>query len=162
MKRLSLLAIVVLLFAVSSTSIGQNQDRTKREVNRIRFQLLPGYRVSVSYGLDTWGAKIWKDGGVTIEFVNGLHVGVEADSVEKGGVTWREEQFVNSQRFICVYRKANDLVVSIAQLAVNFRGHIRNQQDLAEMLLIVLTYEPTHGYRFEPGTVVIPSPEDSR
>lgn len=83
---------------------------------------------------------------------------MEADSVDQNDVAWREEQVVNGQRVICVYTKSNDLIVSDRMRAVNFRGHIRNQQDLTEMLLTVLTHDPVHGYPVELGTVTTPLP----
>jgi hypothetical protein len=62
-------------------------------------------------------------------------------------------------RVICVYTKSNEFVVSIPRLAVNFRRHTQNQQEIAEMLLMVLTYEPSHGYAVEPGAIV-PVPQN--
>jgi hypothetical protein len=162
MKKFSILTIAFFLFAVSPNTTAQSQDRKKCESAKSVLHLLPGYKVDVFWGIDSWSAKISKEGSITIELFQGLHVGVDADAVDKKDVAWREEQVVNGQQVICVYTKSNDLVVSIPQLAVNFRGHTRNQQDLTEMLLMVLTYEPTHGYPVEPGTVTTPCPDDPR
>jgi hypothetical protein len=162
MRKLSLLAVAFFLFAISARTTAQNQNRKKCESETFVLQLLPGYKADVGWGIDTWGAKISKDGGITIELFQGLHAGVEAESVDQNDVAWREEQVVNGQRVICVYTKSNDLIVSNRIKAVNFRGHVRNQQDLAEMLLMVLTYDPVHGYPVEPGTVTTPCPDDPR
>jgi hypothetical protein len=162
MRRLLTLAIAILTLGVPSATRAKNQDRTKDVPKRFPIRLLPGYKATVGYGIDTWGAKIGRDGGITIEFIQGLHVEVEADSFGENDVAWREQQVVNGQQAICVYTKSNDFVVSIPKLAVNFRAHIRNQQDLAEMLLMVLTYEPTHGYPFAPGAVAFPRPDEPR
>ncbi len=162
MKKLWILTVAFLLSAVSANTTAQNQARHKCESPKSMLQLLAGYKVDVGWGIDSWGAKISKDGGVTIEFFQGLHVGVEADSIDQKDVAWREEQVVNGQRLICVYTNSNDLIVSNRMQAVNFRGHIRNQQDLTEMLLMVLTYDPVHGYPVEPGTVTTPCPDDPR
>jgi hypothetical protein len=162
MKKLSILTIAFFLFAVSARTTAQNQARKKCESGKSAFQLLPGYKVEVGWGIDSWGAKISKDGGVTIELSQGLHVGVEADSVDQNDIAWREEQVVNGQRVICVYTKSNDLIVSNRVQAANFRGHIRNQQNLTEMLLMVLTYDQVHGYPVEPGAVTTPCPDDPR
>src|SRR5271170_3732461 len=103
MKKLSILTIAFVLFALSANTTAQNQTRKKCESGKSMLQLLPGYKVDEGWGTDTWGAKISKDGGVTIELFQGLHVEVEADSVDQNDVSWREEQVVNGQRLICVY-----------------------------------------------------------
>jgi hypothetical protein len=160
MKKLSILTIAVFLCAMSARTTPQNQDRKKCETKIFPLQPLPGYKVQEYWGIDNWQAEIWKDGGVTFELYQGPYNGVDAYSIDKKDVSRRVEQVANGQQVICVYTKSNDLVVSIPHLAVNFRGHIRNQQDLTEMLLTVLTYQPTPGYPVEPGTVTIPCPED--
>ncbi len=144
----------VLLF-LSSTTTAQNQDKGKAEVKLSPVQLLAGYTLRVTPGIDTWAGAISKDGGMKIGIYQGLHVGIEAESVDKKDVAWREEQIVNGQQVICVYTKSSDLIVSFPRLIVNFQGHIRNRQDLADMLLMVLTYDTTHGYPVPPGTVAI-------
>jgi len=105
-------------------------------------------------GIDTWGGAIWKVGGLKIEWDSGLHVGVAADLVDKKDVAWRENQVINGQQVICVYTRSNDLIVSFPRLVANFQGHIQHQQDLAEMLLMIMTFEPTHGYAVESGAIV--------
>lgn len=158
MTRISVAAVAMLFLAVFSTGIAQNQGRKPGEATTFPVRLLPGYRVGVASDIDSWGAKIWKDGGVTIQLYAGRHIGIDADSIDEKDVDWRAEQVLNTQRVICVYTKSNDLIVSIPRLAVNFRGHIQNPHELSEMLLMVLTYEPNHGYPFEPGTVTVMVP----
>lgn len=162
MKRLFALTLVVLLLGVPSAIGANNQNGMKDVLRAFPVRLLPGYEAKVTYGIDSWNAKIEKDGGATIDSIRGSQVGVESDSIQKDEVTRREEQGVTGQQVICVYTKLNDFLVSIPKLAVNFGAHIRNQLDLAEMLLMVLTYRPVHGYPFESGTVEFPRPEDPR
>jgi hypothetical protein len=159
MTKLSAVGLLLLVFTVSSVSNAHNQDRTNSNAKMFPLQLLPGYKVFSGSGIDSSSAKIWRDGSVTIELSQGLYVGVDVDSIRKEDVAWREEQIVNGERVICVYTKSNEFVVSIPRLAVNFRGHIQNQQEIAEMLLMVLTYEPRHGYAVEPGAIV-PVPQN--
>jgi hypothetical protein len=102
MKMFSILAVSFLVVAASSPTVAPN--RTPDEARTFPVQLLPGYRVKAGASIDSWGAKIWKDSGLTIEFSQGLHEEVEADSVDSKDVVWRDEQLVNSQRVICVTR----------------------------------------------------------
>jgi hypothetical protein len=82
--------------------------------------------------------------------------GNAAESIDKSQVLWREEQTINGQRVVCVYTKSKELIVSFPKLVANFRAKIRNQNELAAMLLIVLTYEPHQGYAADPGAIVPP------
>lgn len=152
MTKLPILLIAFFLLSGPFTTTAQNQDRAKHAAALLPVQLLSGYQVRIASGIDAWNGTIWKDGGVKIEFDHGSHVGVAADLVEKSDVVWREEQVVNGHQMICVYTKSNHLIVSIPKRIVNFEASIRNHQDLTEMLLMVLTYEPTHGYPVEPAT----------
>jgi hypothetical protein len=108
----------------------------------------------MSSGFDTWSGTIWKDDGLKIDVFSGLHVGVAADLVDRKDVAWREEQVINGHEVICVYTNSNNLTVSFPRLVTNFQGHIQHNQDIAEMLLTVLTFEPTHGYAADPGAIV--------
>jgi hypothetical protein len=149
--------VPALLFA-SLTSSAQNQVRARDEVKASPVQLLPGYRIQIVRGIESVGGTISKDPGTRIEFTIGGYFGVAADLVDRKDVAWREEQVINGQRVICVYTKSNDFVISIPKLITNFRSHIRTKQDLGEMLLMVLTFEPSHGYPVEPGAVVVTPP----
>ncbi len=154
MKELSRWGFPFLLTVVSLTAIAQSRDTTKSPPLRSPVQLLSGYKIQLSSGIDTWGGTIWKVGGLKIIWHSGLHVGVAADLVDKKDVAWREEQVVNGQQVVCVYATSSDLIGSFPRLVTNFQGHIERQQDLAEMLLMILTFEPTHGYAVESGAIV--------
>jgi hypothetical protein len=144
--------IMTLMFSVSLASSAQNPDVAKGESNISPVRLLPGYKFRAGRSLDTGGGTIWKEGGLEIDFVAGA-IGSEADSIDKKDVVWREQQVVNGQRMICVYTKSHDLVISFPKLRADFSSKIRSRQDLAEMLMMVVTFEP-RGYPVEPGAVV--------
>jgi hypothetical protein len=161
MKRLSVIATALLLCVAPSMATTQNQDTTTSSPAKSPVRLLPGYKIQMSAGIDTWGGTIWKDDGLKIEFNSGLHVGVAADLVDRKDVVWREVQDINGQEVICVYTNLNDLIVSFPRLVTNFQGHAQHNQDIAEMLLTVLTFEPTHGYAVDPGAIV-PVPQQQK
>lgn len=151
MRKL-LVFVVISFFSFCLTTTAQNRYgvRGKAKISPVR--LLPGYKVQLTTGADAVGGIIWKDGGMKIDFGMGLHVGVASDLVDKSDVVWREEQVVNGAQVICVYTKSHDFIVSFPRLTTNFQGKIRSQRDLAEMLIMVLTFEPTRGYPVESGT----------
>jgi hypothetical protein len=122
---------------------------------RSSVRLLPDYKFMVLPGIDAGGVKIFKKLGPAILESFGLHVVNEADSIDKNQVLWRTEQTVNGKAVVCVFTKSQELVVTFPQGVTNFRAKIRNKQDLAEMLLMVLTFEPEHGYPVDPSAIVI-------
>ena len=155
MTKLAVLLMTCLLLSTSSTTNARNQDRVKREAKLSPVRLLPGYKIRWASGIDSWGGKIWNEAGVNIEFDQGLHVGVSADEVNKDDVVWRAEQLISGQQVMCVYTKSNHVIISIPKLIVNFEADIRNQRDLAEMLLMALTWDMTHGYPAASGAIEI-------
>lgn len=58
-------------FAVSANTTAQHQARKKCESEKFVLQLLPGYQADLGWGVDSWGATISKDGGVTTELFQG-------------------------------------------------------------------------------------------
>jgi hypothetical protein len=161
MKSLSILAIALVLSMAPSMATTQNRDATINSPTKSPVHLLPAYKIQITSGIDTWGGTIWKDDGLKIEFNSGLHVGVAVDLVDRKDVAWREEQVINGQEVICVYTNSNDLIVSFPRLLTTFQGHAQHNQDIAEMLLTVLTFEPTRGYAVDPGAIV-PVPQQQK
>jgi hypothetical protein len=128
----------------------QVPDRASSGANRSPVRLLPGYKIQLLSAIDSLGGTIWKDRGLRITFDIGGHFGVEADSIDKNDIVWREEQVVSGQQLICVYTKAHHLVVSFPQLNSNFESKVRSERDVAEMLLMVSTYDQKFPYPTGP------------
>jgi len=146
----------LIAFAISQTVIANQNNTSKQTKSPVR--LLPGYKIEMMSGFEGGlGGKISKDSGPTIDFGEGQHEGNSADSVNKDELLWRTEQIVNGKHVICAYTKSSELVITLppsSSWPANFRSKIRNQQDLAEMLLMVLTFEPNQGYPVEPDAIV--------
>lgn len=129
------------------------QGQAKSPVN-----LLPGYKIQIFPGLDSAAGRIWKDGGLEIEIEMCCGFGNAADSVPKSRLAWREQQTTHGQLVVLVFTKANELIVSYPKLVTNFRTKTRNSRDLAEALLIALSYDETQGYPVDPKAVAPPAP----
>jgi hypothetical protein len=151
MMKLSVSVLALLLVCSSSTMTARNQE-SKAGSRLSPVRLLPSYKIQWASGIDTWGGTIWKDNGVKIEFNQG-GVGIATDQVEKDEVVWREEQVLNGEQVVIIYTKSSHLLVAIPKLIVSFEAEIRNQKDLAEMLLMALTWDMAHGYPAEPGAI---------
>lgn len=146
-----LLPILMISLAVQfADSQGHGTDQLASSRSPVR--LLPGYKLQIVPGPEGSGGKIWKEGGPVIDFnLPQCCAGIATDSVEKGAVAWRIEQIVEKQRVIVLYTNSNELIVAFPKLISNFHAKIRNPQDLAEVLLMVLTFEPYKGYEMDPG-----------
>ena len=97
------------------------------------------------------GGWILKDGGAKINFNHGIY-DLPANTVEKSDIAWQEKQVVNGKRVLCLYTKSNHFFVTIPQDMIFFDADIRGQKDLADMLLMALTWDVPR-YPVEPGTI---------
>jgi hypothetical protein len=150
MRKLPAL-VMTLCFSIPLAITPQSRDEAKGGIKASPVRLLSGYEARLGAAIDTWGGTISKEGGVKIAVSMGCTLGSVADSVGRKDVIWREEQVVNGMQTVYVYTKWHELIVTFPRQCANFQGKIRNQQDLAEMLITVLTFDPTHGYPIEPG-----------
>jgi hypothetical protein len=163
MTRFICFTTAVLLILTLGPARAQDQGSTPPISGQRTFVVLPaGYKIQVIPGIDSAGGKIWKDGGLTIEVELCCGFGNATESTDKNQVLWRQEQSFNGQLVVCVYTKSKELIVSFPKLTTNFRAKIHNQKELAEMLLIVLTFEPHQGYATDPGAIVPNPPSPTR
>ena len=109
-----------------------------------------------------FGGRIWKVGGLSIDFDAGIYNPKAIDSIEKKDVQWRVDQIWNGHRVVLVYGSSGRVAVSIIDLAANFQAKVHNEQELAEMLLMVLTYDPRQGYPVDPSAIVNQSEKTKR
>jgi hypothetical protein len=57
------------------------------------------------------------------------------------GETWRKKQLINGQQAVFVFTKSRRLVVSFPESHANFYATVRNESELADMLLMLATFE---------------------
>jgi hypothetical protein len=80
----------------------------------------------------------------------------DADLVPKEQVLWREQQKIGEKDFAFVYTRSGELVVTVHSKmpGANIRAKVHNQQELTEALLMILTYDPVHGFRVDPSMII--------
>jgi hypothetical protein len=126
---------------------------------RTPFNLLPGYKIKSVNGFEGGsGGTIWREGGPSINFVEGdFYSQREVDSVPQDQVVWRRDEKIGDREFISIYTRSDELVMSLGghhHPAADFRAKIRNQLELAEVLLMFVSYDPFHGYKADPSAIV--------
>jgi len=124
----------------------------KREL-RSPFNLLPGYKMK--YGSDFEGrgyGDIWKGGGPSIHFVLGGHFASDVEGVPAEKIAWREELTWAGSHFQFVYTKEQKLVATVGGRSNgNFEAKIGNEQQLAEVLMTILSLDEVRGYPTDPA-----------
>jgi hypothetical protein len=123
---------------------------------RSPFQLLPGYKMKYGFGLEgQLGGTISKAGGPSIDFGLGTGYEVNTEEIPKDQVVWSEIQTIGARQFICVYTRDHRVVVSLVNGVQqgNFEAHVKNEQELAEVLMIIFSINSARGYRYDPATM---------
>lgn len=105
-------------------------------------KLLPGYQHKKLQGIDTRVGRIWKEGGLAIDYDIGRLAGNAAKSQDQASLRWSKEQVVDGRAVQFAFTKDRKLFVTFPQSFANFSASVRSEEDLADMLLMVLTYVP--------------------
>jgi hypothetical protein len=160
MKKLivSLLSVFV-LFVPRSSLMQENGAKNQEIPIRSPVRLLPGYRLQLTPGVEGgYGVRIWRQAGLSIFGNTGCCFAAEASSVAKDQLRWQEEQEINGKHVTLAYTKDQDLIITFTDnkgtYPVNFTAHVRDEHEVADTLLIVLTYEPSKGYPVQPEQIV--------
>ncbi len=118
-------------------------------------QLLPGYVHNPLQGIDSVVGEIKKEGGLRIMYEIGAVIppgqprfgGSFSDRPKmtpKQSVRWYREQMVNGQPVHIAYLKNDSLLASYPQKGINFHVQVKTTEELADALLMILTYpKPT-------------------
>ena len=107
--------------------------------------LLDGFKHEKMQGIDTRVGKIWKDGGITIQYDIGRLAGNYAEQQRKyqaDQLLWDRQQTWRGQPVELAMTKDRQLYVSFPERHANFYGKVQKEQDLVDALLMVLTYLP--------------------
>jgi hypothetical protein len=155
-KSARMLILVLFIIVCYGVSTQIHAQEARHSDTRVPLRLLPGYKFKSGPVLEggSFGA-ISKVDGPTIDFEVNPYATVAVDSIPKNQLLWREEQFVGKNHFVCVYTRADEIVITVpGPYLANFRAKIHSQKDLADVLLMVLTFDPTNGYPIDPSAIV--------
>jgi hypothetical protein len=122
------------------------QGYTPAQVNQPsapgNIRLLPGYVNTYVKPIDSAAAgSISKVGGLVISYDIGLDAGhYEHNPQWTKRAVWQTEQVVGGKRVVCIYTKSRELLITFPDDLANFHAKVRNQRDITDMMLMVLTY----------------------
>lgn len=156
----NLLAVFILLFIVAGPL--NASDKTLGGI-----KLLSGYDLKKNWEVDALSATIEKPGGLIIHFEAGMSEGCAVDLKEKDKYQWYKEQSINGRRVILALIRpglktdpgldkernlppGNILLVTFPlggdrAHAANFIGKVADSGEMVDMLLMVLTFDPSKG-----------------
>jgi len=93
--------------------------------------------------MDSTVGMIWRDGGVRVQYDIGEDAGNYTECKWCGwtdGELWRTRQTIDGQTAVCVFTKKQTIVVSFLESHANFHATVRNSRDMADSLLVILSY----------------------
>ncbi len=128
-------------------------------------KLLEGYRYKRSQSVDTINGLIFKDGGLRIEFESGISEGYAVDPKLQKSYVWYREQEVNGHKVLLALTQSGVgtrwqpeqprgpksrriLMITYPGKfgpmdAANFYAEVLSDKEIADMLLMVLTFDPS-------------------
>jgi hypothetical protein len=159
LKILAIPLLLTFVFFSAARSISDAQPlqtATKTDL-RSPFRLLPGYKLKATPGLEGGEyATISMEGGASMEFARGEYRANAIDTIKKDQSLWREEQTIGENHFVCIYTRSHELVVTVfanRQPPADIRARIHSEKDMADVLLMVTTFDPQHGYSVDSPAV---------
>ncbi len=124
-------------------------------------RLLEGYKHVPLQGFDSVLGRIEKEGGLAIQYEVGRIAlpgrpqigGSFSDRPKaqpKNELQWYREQTINHQSVHIAYRKDKLLLISFPENGINFSAKISSTNEMADALLMILTY-PDSGRKKREG-----------
>jgi hypothetical protein len=132
--KLALVAAIFAMVAISAVA-AQEGDPPPGAI-----KLLPSYRHKTEQGIDTAVGRIWKEGGLTITYDIGRLAGHYAGPDAHADFLWRKEQMLGEHVLWCAMTKEGQLIITFPKTSANFFAKVKTQEDIAKVLLMILTY----------------------
>lgn len=132
MRYLMLVVVVILNSIVSAQALSATPPGIR---------LLPGYTERKGRPIDSIGGTISRPHGLVMGYDIGIGAGhYELDPRWTKHALWRTEQIINGKKAVCIFTKSKELLIAFPDDLTNFYAEIHSQRDLADMMLMVLTY----------------------
>jgi hypothetical protein len=128
-------------------------------------KLLKGYKYKRSHTFDTANGLIYKEGGLSIEFESGSSEGYAADPTLENDYLWFREQTIKGHKVYLALTEAGRgtkwepdrwrgpkpgriLMITFPgnlgpMHASNFYAEVLDEKEIADMMLMALTFDPT-------------------
>ena len=161
--------ILLILCGITCVRVDAAQKKSQPSAGDEKYggiKLLEGYQITRGWDVDAAVWSIHKTGGLTINYAAGLNEGRAADPATKEEYSWFREQTINGHKVFLAFigegvktgwepadsrglKPGNILLITfpmsenIPSFAANFRAKIAGPSELADVLLMVLTFDPS-------------------
>lgn len=154
-RLLNIIACVVLLHGSAIRADEQPYGNIK---------LLDGYKYKRDHTFDTINGLIYKEGGLSIAFESGINEGYAVEPKEQNDYIWFRQQEINGHKVFLALTESGVgtkwepekprgpnprriLMITFpgkfgTMDAANFHAEVMGEKDIADALLMVLTFDP--------------------
>jgi hypothetical protein len=144
-KKLLLFVFTICLFTLSVSAQDQFGRKTQKGTPAPGgIRLLSGYVHTPERGIDSIVGRIKKEGGLDIRYDIGVLAGEYVNHcVRNNTCTWYKEQQLNAGLVKIALRNDNVIVATFPRTVANFYAKVNSQEDIADFLLMILTFDET-------------------
>jgi hypothetical protein len=141
------IALLVLIGLIPSGLYPQGAEKTPQNSSRSPVRLLPGYTIELGSGAEGQiGGSIKNKNGLAISFHSFDMYSKDAVTlVKQSDIAWRSQQIIGGRSLTMVCTRANDITITLGD-GTNFGARIRTSQEMADLLLMAVTYDEKKGY----------------
>ena len=144
-KKLILFVLTFCLFTISASA----QDQNLRKRDGITpppggIKLLSGYVHIPGRGIDSTVGSIKKEGRLNIRYDIGVLAGEYVNHCRRDNTcVWYKEQQLNAGLVKIALQRNGFIVATFPRTMANFYTEARTEEDVAEFLLMILTFDET-------------------
>lgn len=147
MLAVSFMLVLTVIEVAPLRVSGKNQETAARGI-----QVLQGYRHEDIGGMDTRRGKISKPKGPEIMYdIGALATNETAIHFKSKDFLWARSISIGAHSLELVMKDDETLYASFPRYYANFIGtRVRTKADLADVLLMIVTYDPIGGFKGQP------------
>ncbi|HSK72539.1 MAG TPA: hypothetical protein VK892_12620 [Pyrinomonadaceae bacterium] len=143
-KKLLLFVLLFCLFILTASAQVGKSKKLSTPPPPCGIKLLDGYVHVPLRGIDSWVGRIKKEGRLTITYDIGYLAGEYVNHcLWDNSCLWYKEQQFNGGLVKIALGSNEAIYATFPKTYANFYAEVKTQEDIAEFLLIIMTYDET-------------------
>ena len=143
-KKFLLFVFLFCLFILSASAQNNNLSKPPRTPPSRGIKLLSGYVHIPLQGIDSWVGRIKKEGGLNIKYDIGRLAGEYVSRcLSENTCVWYKEQQLKGGLVKIAFTEDETIIATFPTTTANFYAEVKSQEDIADFLLMILTYDET-------------------
>ncbi len=141
-KKLLLFVLLLCSFVLSASAQDNRLSKPPKPPPPGGIKLLKGYVHTPLQGIDTWVGRIKKEGGLNIKYDIGSLAGEYVNHcLYNNTCVWYKEQQLKAGLVKIALTEYETIIATFPKTTANFYAEVKSQEDIAEFLLMILTYD---------------------